>query len=1025
MATPVPVFPRTTRGRVLALCLALVASMLTGVVASADHDRRGTPVDGVQQSYTAGQAGSVEQLPPELFLAGSPTDQFDKSGDPEAPTFTSEAPGGATPILQQTNPFASAEIPGDPLAAFWSAPVDRALDGTLQLDFFFSSPNPGSVIIQQVEVTAFADPVFDGTAQPDRIVGRAIANLSVGPTSSRNFITVPLDDAVAAGQRLLIQVVPTFSDAGQGLQVEYGSSGSPSGFAVAPPGAGGTPAEPSVDAPYDGEPFTVQAVGIGREALEPTIGVTPDGTAFVAAGTFDAVPAAGQGARTEILRSTDGGINWESVQPIVGDVTTNPPTTLDPYVYVEEDSGRVFSIDLLLACSNLLFSDDLGESFEQNQAACGEFVNDHQTLFAGPPPAANPAVQPTDPEFPEILYYCFNRIADSDCGRSVDGGRTFTPTIGEPAFTGFDPEAGGFCGGLHGHIATDSEGRIFLPKGHCGFPWVSVSDDGGQTWQRTQVSEQVSSAGIQNHVAVDAADNVYYVWWDAQERLPYMAISTDHGATFGEPRMIAPPGVNEVNWPSVAAGDEGRVTIYFPGTTVDDREDKTRPWNSYVVATENALDPEPLFVSTTANPVSDPIHRGDCLGRCAGMFDFLDVIVSPHDGDIWAVATDTCTDRLECNSNPDAEGNGGTSSTARARDGIAIRQLSGPSMKDTGEPTEVPTVPPVPSEAPSEVPDEGAQVSRIEGDSRIETAIEVSRAAFDSADTVVLARMDDYPDALAASGLAAEVDAPVLLTATESLDPLVAEELERLGAADVYLMGGTEALSPQVERDLEQAGVEHERIGGFERFETATRIADEIVSLGGPVDQVVLALGGRGGGLDAWPDALAAGNLAAAGRAPIVLTTPDDLPDVTSEALDRLVDDGESVFLAGGTEAIDEAQERSVADRGYDVTRLGGADRYGTAVAIVEEARRQGADADPLLLASGEIFADALVAGPAARRLGGSLLLVHPENLDSSAATGQFLEDNRDALDRVLVVGGSDTIADRVVDQVEEALVGG
>ncbi len=1022
MATSVTAFPRTTRGRVLALCLALVATLLTGVAASADHDRTGEPVDGVQQSYTSGRAGTTAVVTPTLFLAGTETDQADKTLDPTAPTFSEDEPSGTT-ITQETSPFANPEVPADPLAAFWSGEFTGDVAGDLQLNWFFSSANPIPLLIgAQSEVTVFADPDLSSgsTAQPEKIIGRAMVDLNVGATSTPNTTVVPVEGTV--NERLLIQVVPVFSDSGQDLRAEYGSAASPSGFSLVSGGdAGGTPARPSVDAPYGGEPFTVQAVPVGREALEPTIGVDRDGVAFVAAGTFDSV--IGQ-ARTEILRSTDGGLNWESIQPILGDVTTNPPGTLDPYVYVEEDSGRVFSIDLLVACANLLFSDDQGDSFQQNQAACGEFVNDHQTLFAGPPPVGNPAVQPTDPDFPEILYYCFNRIADSDCGRSVNGGRTFTPTVGEPAFLGFDPEAGGFCGGLHGHIATDFEGRIFLPKGHCGFPWVSVSEDGGQSWTQVQVSDQVSAAGIQTHVATDAAGNVYYVWWDAEERLPYMAVSTDHGMTWGEPRMIAPPGVSEVNWPSVAAGDDGRVTIYFPGTTVDDREDKTRPWNIYVVATENALDPEPLFVSTTANPVSDPIHRGDCLGRCAGMFDFLDVIVSPHDGDIWAAATDTCTDVMECNSNANAQGNGGQGSTARARDGIAIRQLSGPSMIDTGEqPTEVPTTPP--TETPSEVPDEEPEVSRVEGGGRVETAIEVSRAAFDSADTVVLARMDDYPDALAASGLAAEVDAPVLLTATEGLDPLVAEEIERLGATDTYLMGGVEALSPQVEGDLDDAGVEHERIGGFERFETAALIADEIVSLGGPVDQVVLALGGRGGGLDAWPDALAAGNLAAAGRAPIVLTTPDDLPEVTSEALDRLVGDGDRLFLAGGTEAIDAEQERSVADRGFAVTRLGGADRYGTAVAIVEEARRQGADADPLLLASGEIFADALVAAPAARRLGGSLLLVHPEDLDSSAATGQFLEDNRDRLDRVLVVGGSDTVADRVVDQVEESQTGG
>ena len=219
------------------------------------------------------------------------------------------------------------------------------------------------------------------------------------------------------------------------------------------------------------------------------------------------------------------------------------------------------------------------------------------------------------------------------------------------AFAGFDPQAGGLCGGLHGHGDTDSEGRVFIPKGHCGYPWVSISEDGGETWRKTegrtlpgiQVSDTIGAAATHLAVATDAADNVYMTWWDAAGRLPYLSISRDHGTTLSDPLMIAPPGVAEVNFPVIEAGDEGKIAINFPGTTVDDMEDKKRPWNQYIVASTNALAANPLFVSTTANPVDDPIHRGDCLQRCAGMFDFLDIQISPHDGDIWATATNTCT----------------------------------------------------------------------------------------------------------------------------------------------------------------------------------------------------------------------------------------------------------------------------------------------------------------------------------------------------------------------------------------------
>src|SRR4029078_6464049 len=118
--------------------------------------------------------------------------------------------------------------------------------------------------------------------------------------------------------------------------------------------------------------------------------------------------------------------------------------------------------------------------------------------------------------------------------------------------------------------------------------------------------------------------------------------STDHGLTWSTPLMIAPPGVHEVNFPTLIAGDAGRLALTFPGTTARNRE-PNRAWNSYVVITNGATDANPRFIWTTANDPADPVHRGDCRpARCAGMYDFLDIIVSPVNGAVWATATDTC-----------------------------------------------------------------------------------------------------------------------------------------------------------------------------------------------------------------------------------------------------------------------------------------------------------------------------------------------------------------------------------------------
>jgi hypothetical protein len=157
--------------------------------------------------------------------------------------------------------------------------------------------------------------------------------------------------------------------------------------------------------------------------------------------------------------------------------------------------------------------------------------------------------------------------------------------------------------------------------------------------------------------------------------------------------MIAPPGVHEVNFPSIDVGDPGRIAITFPGTTsTGGSKDNTRPWNSYVVMSTNALSKNPLFLSNISNPKFDPVARGDCNDRCGRMYDFLDIVASPSDqGRIFATAVDTCTALLDCR-NKRVAGNDDdadivTEETAHPygasadMQGVILREVSGPALR--------------------------------------------------------------------------------------------------------------------------------------------------------------------------------------------------------------------------------------------------------------------------------------------------------------------------------------------------------
>ncbi|MGI9018965.1 MAG: cell wall-binding repeat-containing protein [Euzebya sp.] len=266
----------------------------------------------------------------------------------------------------------------------------------------------------------------------------------------------------------------------------------------------------------------------------------------------------------------------------------------------------------------------------------------------------------------------------------------------------------------------------------------------------------------------------------------------------------------------------------------------------------------------------------------------------------------------------------------------------------------------------------GPVIDRIAGPDRIQTAVQLSRRAFDAADTAVIASAGDFPDALAAGGLAATAEGPLLLAGADGVRADVTDELDRLGVQRVYLVGGTASLPAAVAADLSRYEVL--RLAGPDRFATAAAVAEETARLGGGIQGVILARG------DDFADALAAGSVSAQGF-PVLLTSTDVLPAATRQVIDTL--DPDRVLIAGGTAAV---SDQVVDSLGRPNQRLAGTTRYETAALMVQEALRLrgSSGTGTILLASGHGFADALAAAPASQALGGVLMIVHPTDLSAS-----------------------------------------
>jgi len=281
-------------------------------------------------------------------------------------------------------------------------------------------------------------------------------------------------------------------------------------------------------------------------------------------------------------------------------------------------------------------------------------------------------------------------------------------------------------------------------------------------------------------------------------------------------------------------------------------------------------------------------------------------------------------------------------------------------------------------------------VKRISGPDRYETAARVFQNYVDvsgEVDTVFLARGDDFADALAGAPLAAEMNAPILLTYSNKLAEAAEEVLidyiddSEINKLTVYVLGGEKAISKKVVDALKEAiddefGFEPSvtRIGGADRYETAVKIARK---LDWDESEVIFASG------ENYPDALSVGPYAATESMPILLTRTDSLPDCVEDFIEGL-EPGMSAVVAGGPAAVSEDVITSLTKIksggtkvfGSDVERVYGDTRYETAVELAKHFGLEAGDEDAIFIATGEDYADALTGAALASLNDTGILLV-------------------------------------------------
>ncbi len=314
------------------------------------------------------------------------------------------------------------------------------------------------------------------------------------------------------------------------------------------------------------------------------------------------------------------------------------------------------------------------------------------------------------------------------------------------------------------------------------------------------------------------------------------------------------------------------------------------------------------------------------------------------------------------------------------------------------------------------------ELERVWGEDRIETAVRVSERSFPlgpplvplgsprASRTVFVATGLDFADALSAVPLAHAARAPMLFVSGTTLPSAVAEEITRLRgthsrALDVVILGGTSAVSASIEAELKAHAHTRlvRRIDGRDRYEVSRKVALELEQLVGTPDGVFVASG------TSFPDALAAAPVAAVKGYPMLLTRPESLNDDPRAVLSEF--EPTAVFVVGGDGAVspEVMWEIDLVVPGY-TSRIAGDDRYATAVEVAKVGCTgvfgdSGVlSMDRFVIASGEVFPDALAGGVLAARLRGPIVLTRQAELPESTA-GFLLDDAVEVL-KAYTVGG-------------------
>ena len=272
------------------------------------------------------------------------------------------------------------------------------------------------------------------------------------------------------------------------------------------------------------------------------------------------------------------------------------------------------------------------------------------------------------------------------------------------------------------------------------------------------------------------------------------------------------------------------------------------------------------------------------------------------------------------------------------------------------------------------------QTTRISGKDRITTSVEISKSAYTTSENVVLASGFNFADALSAGQLASALDAPLLLSSQNKLDSQTKNEIERLKAKKVFVVGGDNAISKTgIDTTLKSEKIDVTRLEGQDRYFTSQKVVEKTKEIINP--EYLLIASGKN-----FPDALAATGFFVNHKSVMVLSDGLTYPQSNLQEI-----------AIGGVNQLPL--------KSFKGKRVSGKDRYETALEIAKLSFDKNNNA---ILASGQVFADSLSAVSLTKKHNAPIILTQSNSLTENAK--KYLNGKN-----VFIVGGEKTVVNDIL----------